>query len=206
MRQRPTFPEGRLEDGTPICPRIRLAVAEAPAPLPGLEQHRTVTWRVGGRDTEHVMLFLSVSHLTAGSSGGADAAALANSCWHTRSSMPLLPQPSEFQQHVQRDGLASLLHAAEAARPGCRLHLLTYRSQSTAMDDQAVRQWAADLAVWRPDVALHCANDLDAAAQHVYRVTRAAAEADSKQTVSGGLCHGPSIPACELLGGALLLP
>ena len=66
VRQRPTYPQAHLEDGTPTCPRIRLAASEAPAPLPGLEQHKTVTWRVDGRDTEHVLLFLAVSYSAAG--------------------------------------------------------------------------------------------------------------------------------------------
>ncbi|KAI7841135.1 hypothetical protein COHA_005105 [Chlorella ohadii] len=86
----------------------------------------------------------------------------------------------KFLRHVQRDSLASLLHAAELARPGCRLNLLTYN----AMGDEASRQVAADLAVWRPDVAFHCAESLDAAAEHVYRVTRAVAEADYKKTTA----------------------
>lgn len=89
-------------------------------------------------------------------------------------------QKDAFLQHVRRDGLASLLHAAEAALPGCRLHLLTY----SAMGDEAARRVAADLAVWRPDIAFHCAESMPAAAEHIYRATRAVAEANYKQTAS----------------------
>lgn len=68
VRQRPTITEGRLHDGpgggtegvTPYCPRIRLSADQAASPLPGLEQHKTVTWRVNGRTTEHLMLCLAV--------------------------------------------------------------------------------------------------------------------------------------------------
>lgn len=106
VRQRPTFTEGRLEDGTPTCPRIRLAVAEAPASLPGLEQHKTVTWRVGGRDTEHVMLFLSVRHLAAGRSGrsrrsSTDKQPLARSTrWHAQPFAQLALPCLSFRSHT----------------------------------------------------------------------------------------------------------
>ncbi len=61
IRRRPTFQQNHLEDGTPCCPRIQLSAEQAAAPLPGLEQHKTVTWRVNGRDVEHLMICLAVS-------------------------------------------------------------------------------------------------------------------------------------------------
>ncbi|PRW33228.1 hypothetical protein C2E21_7755 [Chlorella sorokiniana] len=52
------------------------------------------------------------------------------------------------------------------------------------MGEEAARQVAADLAVWRPDVVFHCAESINAAAEHVYRVTRAVAEAVYKRTTA----------------------
>lgn len=101
------------------------------------------------------------------------------------------------------DGLSTLMHAAEAAHPGYRLHFLTWDAISkcvpaaadaagsssrsmAAAEGMRERLWqvVADLAVWRPDVAVCNATSVDEAAQHVWRVTRAVAEEGYKSTVS----------------------
>lgn len=101
------------------------------------------------------------------------------------------------------DGFSGVLHAAETACPGHTIHLLSYsvnsacKPQAAAGDEgedasklmqQRLWQLAADLVAWRPDVQLHAAKDLEGAAQHVMRLSRAVAEqhAGTKATVRAG--------------------
>lgn len=156
--QRPEIREYRSEDGTLRCPRVCISAQEAP-PLPGMEQLKTITWRVGLETTPHLMLCFT---------------------------------PQEFVREADNDGLASLLHRAERAAPGCRLHLLTYAADSSC---QPLWQLAAHLAVWRPDVALYHPTSLGEAAECVYRVTRAVAETAYKQTGMHSFLSAQLLPA-----------
>lgn len=61
VRQKPRILEYRLEDGTPTCPQINLAVQRAPADLPGLERLKAASWRVDGREVQHLVISLTVS-------------------------------------------------------------------------------------------------------------------------------------------------
>lgn len=197
-----------FEDGTLKCPRIVLRPEEAQA---AAQRHhlKTVTWRVatptGQALAPHVLLCFTVRcscmrrwprmcMLQAG------AASASRNCCRP----PRRPQPQEFVAAADGDGLASVLQAAANLHPGWRIYLLTYEADSkcvpsaaaaaaqgdAAADAMRARLWqlVADLAVWRPDVAFHNAADLQGAAQHMYRLSRAVAElvGGYKRTVRRG--------------------
>jgi len=61
VAERPEVPEYTLQDGTVRCPRIRILVEAGPAGGAGRQELRTVTWRLAGREANHVLVFLTVS-------------------------------------------------------------------------------------------------------------------------------------------------
>ena len=202
LEETPHISEQRFEDGTPKCPRIRIAVEEGPQPEAGQQALKSVCWRVAGRPTQHALVFLTVSmcplhpahHVRRCARWFVYAAwiacgpALAN--WHLL--LSLRWQATEFMRAIDEDCLSTLLHTLDGAFGGRRQHILTYQAATNGSDaDGALRserlwQVVADLAVWRPDVAFYNASSQEEAAQHVFRVTRSVAEEGHKQTVS---CH-----------------
>lgn len=196
-RRAEVHPEQREEqatDGTPCgtlrYPEIRIkavrgqAVPAADA-FAGVRHAKLIRWRVNGALAPHVLLWFTPKRLVQAADADGLAAVL-HAAETGCPGAPLILLTHSVNSECKRaaaaaaaaGGDASAAAAAAAAAAG--LH-----SNEAEHMQQRLRELAAELAVWRPDVIFHNASSSKDAAEHVWRLSRAVGklQAGCKRTV-----------------------